>query len=286
MTVQEIIDRIKEKTGAQIPEDKTCDQLMTGSPDMEVKKIGCTFMATVDVVREAVEQGINFIITHEPTWFNGIDRTEWAVEDPVYLEKKKLIGEKQIAIWRFHDHMHIGHQDEIYTGFEKEFGWGGYRAKITDTERYGETDPERAEFWKHFGAVYQIPKTTLKGLAAFFKEKAGMDVIQIVGNPDMEVERVSVLVGGGSLGLGREEAPMVQMFRENVDVAVCGDITEWTLSAYVRDAAMMGMRKGMLVLGHERSEEWGMKYLPEWLEPVLDGIPAVFLDAGEPFSYL
>lgn len=286
MTVQEMIDRIKEKTGAQISEDKTCDQLMMGNPDMEIKKIGCTFMATVDVIREAAAQGINFIITHEPTWFNGIDRTEWAVEDPVYLEKKKLIEEKRIAIWRFHDHMHMGYADEIYMGFEKEFGWKDYRVEIKDVERYGEEDPSRAEFWKHFGAVYQIPKTTLKGLAAFFKERAGMDVIQIVGNPDMEVERVSVLVGGGSLGLGREEVPMIQMFRENVDVAVCGDITEWTLSAYVRDAAMMGMRKGMLVLGHERSEEWGMKYLPEWLETVADGIPAVFLDAGEPFSYL
>lgn len=286
MTVQELIDRIKDKTGIRIPEDKTCDQLMTGEPDMEVKKIGCTFMATVDVVREAAEQGINFIITHEPTWFNGIDRTEWAAEDPVYLEKKKLIEEKQIAIWRFHDHMHMGHADEIYMGFEKEFGWGDYRVEITDIERYGEKDSVQAGFWKNFGAVYRIPKTTLKELGSFFKEKAGMDVIQIVGNPDMAVEKVSVLVGGGSLGLGREEAPMVQMFRENVDVAVCGDITEWTLSAYVRDAAMMGMNKGMLVLGHERSEEWGMKYLPEWLESISDGIPAVFLDAGEPFVYL
>lgn len=35
----------------------------------------------------------------------------------------------------------------------------------------------------------------------FFKERAHMDVVQIVGNPDMKVERVSVLVGGGSLGL-------------------------------------------------------------------------------------
>lgn len=286
MTVQEMIDRIKDKTGVQIPMDKTCDQLMAGDPDMEVKKIGSTFMATVDVIREAAKQGVNFIITHEPTWFNGIDRTEWVKEDPVYLEKKKLIDENHIAIWRFHDHMHMGHADEIYMGFEKEFGWDSYRMEITELGRYGEDGPEQAQFWKNFGAVYQIPKTTLKELGIFFKERAGMDVIQIVGNPDMDVERVSVLVGGGSLGLGREEAPMVQMFKENVDVAICGDITEWTLSAYVRDAAMMGMNKGMLVLGHERSEEWGMKYLPEWLESICDGIPVIFLDAGEPFSYL
>ena len=113
-----------------------------------------------------------------------------------------------------------------------------------------------------------------------------MDVVQIVGRPDMPVRRVSVLVGGGSLGLGREEAPMIQMDREQIDVVICGDITEWTLSAYVRDAAALGKNKGMLVLGHERSEEWGMKYLPDWLAPIADGIPAVFLDAGEPFTYL
>ena len=46
------------------------------------------------------------------------------------------------------------------------------------------------------------------------------------------------------------------------------------------------MKKGMLVLGHERSEEWGMKHLVDWLESVTEGIPAVFLDAGEPFTYL
>ena len=286
MTVKEVIETIKKESGASIPDGHTCDILITGDPDMEVKKIGCTFMATVDVIREAAKQGINFIITHEPTWFNGPDRMEWVEKDPVYLEKKKLIEECHMAIWRYHDHMHMGHEDQIYTGFEEEFGWQQYRVPVENVKKYGETDAGAEQFWAHFGGLYQIPETTLRGLAAFFKERAHMDVVQIVGNPDMKVERVSVLVGGGSLGLGREEAPMVQMMQENVDVAVCGDITEWTLSAYVRDAAMMGINKGMLVLGHERSEEWGMKYLTGWVEKITRGIPTVFLDAGEPFAYL
>ena len=282
MTVQELICRIKEKTGASIPDEATCDKLMAGNPDMEVKKIGCTFMATVDVIREAAAQGVNMIITNEPTWFTGKDDIDWVLDDAVYREKKKLIEETQIAIWRFHDHMHIGKTDEIYTGFDREFGWESYRI----APKEGAKGDQEDEMMKHFGAIYRIPKTTLGELCRFFKEKAGMDVIQIVGNPDMEAERVSVLVGGGSLGLGREERPMIQMFRENIDVAICGDITEWTLPAYVRDASMLGMKKGMLVLGHERSEEWGMKHLVDWLESVTEGIPAVFLDAGEPFIYL
>ena len=130
------------------------------------------------------------------------------------------------------------------------------------------------------------PAEILENLADFFKEKINMDVVQIVGDPDMPVKRVSVQVGGGSLGLGREEAPMIQMFRDNIDVVICGDITEWTLSAYVRDAAALGMNKGMLVLGHERSEEWGMEYLTRWLQGIVGDIPVVFIDAGEPFSYL
>lgn len=286
MTVQELINRIKDKSGMQVTLEQTCDQLIIGNPNMTVQKIGCTFMATVDVIREAAALGINFIITHEPTWFTGMDRTDWLEQDPIYREKRRLIEEHQIAIWRFHDHMHLGHTDEIYAGFEREFDWGRYRIDITDLEKYGEKDPQKAEFWKHFGAIYEIPNTTLEELGAFFKDRAKMDTIQIIGNPKMPVHRVSVLVGGGSLSLGWEEVPMIQMDKEEIDVVVCGDIVEWTLSAYVRDAMMLGKNKGMLMLGHERSEEWGMKYLPDWLLSVADGISAVFLDAGEPFTYL
>lgn len=287
MTVREIIDRIIAKTGMNpMPAECTCDKLICGSMDQEVTGIVSTFMATVDVIRKAKEVGANFIITHEPTWFNGMDKKEWVSEDPVYLEKKKLIEESGMTIWRFHDYMHMGQKDEIYKGFDKEFGWEEFRVEIIDTEKYGEKDFNQERFWKNFGAVYQIPETTLKGLCEFFKEKANMDVVQIVGNPEMRVERVSVLVGGGSLGLGREEAPMIQMCKENIDVVICGDITEWTLSAYVRDATMLGMNKGMLVLGHERSEEWGMKHLVGWLELVAPGVLVTFVDAGEPFTYL
>ena len=179
---------------------------------MEVKGVVSTFMATVDVIRQAIDLGANFIITHEPTWFSGADDTEWLSDDPVYLEKKKLIKEHQIAIWRFHD--------------------------------------------------------------------------QLVGDPKMPVKRVSALVGGGSLGLGQENLPMRHMHAENIDVVICGDITEWTLSAYVRDAAQLGMKKGMLVLGHERSEEWGMKHLPAWLKSITEDLPVTFVDAEEPFTYI
>lgn len=55
MTVREIVDKIIEKTGVTpIPEGKTCDRLISGSWDMEVKGVVTTFMATVDVIQRGI----------------------------------------------------------------------------------------------------------------------------------------------------------------------------------------------------------------------------------------
>lgn len=276
MTVKEIIDKIIKKTGTEpLPEDHTCDKLIIGEYSQEVTKAVTTFMATVDVIKEAVNIGANFIITHEPTWFTGMDQTGWLEGDPVYQEKRKLLEENHIAVWRFHDHMHMGAEDGIYRGFEKEFGWDIYKMK-----------DEVGSEWNRFGACYEVPPVSLRSLCDFFRDKLDMDVIQIVGNPDMVVRKVGVLVGGGSLGLGVEERPMKLMRDKALDLVICGDITEWTLSAYIRDAAALGINKGMLVLGHERSEECGMKHLREWMKSETEDLDVVFVDAGEPFTYI
>lgn len=274
MIIQELIDKIIEKTGVKpLAYEETCDHIVIGNKNNEVKKIVTTFMATVDVIKEAIKIGANFIITHEPTWFTANDAVEWLENDPIYKEKRRLIEENNIVIWRFHDHMHIGKEDGIYRGFDKEVSWEKYEVENTPGMEW-------------FGKSYKIPTTTLKEISMFFKEKLNMDVIQIVGNPNMNIERVGVLVGGGSLGLGLEERPIQMMEQNNIDLLICGDIVEWTISSYVRDAVALGFNKGMLVLGHERSEEMGMKHLVEWLEDIVDDIPVHFIDSKEPFEYL
>lgn len=274
MKVKELIEKILVKTGAErLPEGQTCDLLVAGNEEAEVTKIVSTFMATVAVIQQAIDVGANLIITHEPTWYTGPDEVNWLAQDPVYLAKKKLIEDHQLNIWRFHDHMHMATEDLIYTGLDKELDWAQYVVR---------NEGELATF----GQTYELPKCSLRELSAELKEKLGMDVIQIVGNPEMTVERVGVLVGGGSLGLGVESLPMELMERQQLDLVICGDITEWTLSAYINDASALGLNKGMLVLGHERSEEMGMKHLVPWLEEIGPGCEVVFIDAKEPFVYL
>ncbi|HWQ05611.1 MAG TPA: Nif3-like dinuclear metal center hexameric protein [Feifaniaceae bacterium] len=281
MTVRQIADAIIRKTGVPpLPEGQTCDRLMAGSWEQEVTGIATTFMATVDVIARAVAAGANLIITHEPTWYTGDDQTDWLEEDEVYLRKKTLIEQTGMAIWRFHDHMHFSGEDGIFRGFDRETGWADYRMAPpqTDTAGFGVSG--------RFDGCYEIPQTTLKELCEFFRRVLSMEVVQIVGDPEMRVSRVGVLPGGASLGLGTEQMPMQLMRARNADVIVCGDIKEWTLPAYVRDATQLGLNRAILVLGHERSEESGMKYLGEWLEDIVAGTPVVFIDAEEPFLYV
>jgi putative NIF3 family GTP cyclohydrolase 1 type 2 len=278
MKVKDVISTIIRGTEvAPFPAGKTCDILVAGSPEQEVTCIGSTFMATVDVIRRAAENKVDFLITHEPTWFTGRDDTGWVETDPVYLEKKRLLDESGIALWRFHDYMHFAREDGVYRGFDRETGWRFYRMPPPP--------PEQQTFLgSKFDGCYEIPETTLAGLAGFLQETFSMPDIRYIGDPEMPVRRVGVLPGGGSLGLGVEEMPMQLMFRRNLDVILCGDLTEWTLPAYVRDASQMGFRKGIIVLGHERSEEPGMKHLGDWLSFLLPDLPVLFLDAGEPFG--
>ena len=269
MTIQNAIDLLLNEHCGGNHISPTCDIVTVGDVNAELTGVVCTFMATVEVIRKTVELGANFIITHEPTWFNGTDETEWCASDRVYLAKKKLLEDSGLTVWRFHDHMHMGAQtDFIYEGLLEELGWRRY---LTQDE---------ALPW-----VYEIPDTTLRDLALFFKDKLGMDVIQTIGRPDCPVRRVGILVGGGTLGLGREVMPMEVMERNDLNAIVGGDIYEWTVCAYINDAQQLGMDRGLITLGHERSEEAGMKYLPALMRPLLPGIPVHFVSAGEPFVY-
>lgn len=270
LIVQDIIDKIifDMCNGNKI--ENTCDIITAGSHQNNVTGIVTTFMATFNVIQEAVNLGANFIITHEPTWFTGMDTTDWCQEDSVYLAKHRYLKTHDITIWRLHDHMHFGSgTDYIYKGLLNELNWHKY------------LQPDEKEPW-----IYKIPETTIGELADFFKERLDMDKIQIIGNSQMKVKRVGILVGGGSLGLGIEYMPMQVMERNKLDLLIVGDITEWTICAYINDAYQMGMNRAMLTLGHERSEEAGMKYLATWLRKRFKSVPVTFVDAKEPFKYL
>ena len=53
---------------------------------------------------------------------------------------------------------------------------------------------------------------------------------------------------------------------------------------YIADAMAAGQPKGMIVLGHMLSEDFGMREVGDWLRGFLTDVPIDWIPAGEPFE--
>ena len=128
LTVQQVIDIIlKEIPGAPFP--KTVDTLKSGDGQQVVTGIVTTMFATVEVIRETVSLGANFIIAHEPTFYNHLDETAWLESDPVFQFKNDLLKKNGIVVWRFHDYWHTHRPDGVLMGVLEKMGWKNYYNK-------------------------------------------------------------------------------------------------------------------------------------------------------------
>lgn len=241
----------------------TLDTFKIGDENKPVRGIVTTFMATMEVLRKAADSNANFVITHEPSFYNHLDETEWLESDPVYLAKRKFALDHELVIWRFHDGWHRVKPDGILIGEERRLGW--HEWKVEGEER-----------------IYRLPEQTVASLAAYCKEKVGAARVKVAGHPEAVCRTIALLPG--AVG-GR--AQIQALMRPDVDVVVCGESPEWETCEYVRDANAAGINKALIVLGHANSEEGGMAYFNEWLrERVPAHIPVTHFSAGDPFHFV
>ena len=64
---------------------------------------------------------------------------------------------------------------------------------------------------------------------------------------------------------------------------VIGEAQDWDLIAYAQDLVTAGRKKGLIVLGHVLSEQWGMNYCAEWLKGFVHEVPVRFVPLVEPY---
>jgi putative NIF3 family GTP cyclohydrolase 1 type 2 len=257
MTAREIVTRIQQQLASQkiTWRTETVDTFKAGDPDTPIAGIATTGMATFSVLKRAAKAKRNFVITHEPTFYNHQDQTAALAEDPTYEAKQRFIKEHQLVVWRFHDHAHALRPDPLVAGSARALGWTAYASA---------TEPR----------IYNVPPTTLGALAADIARRLNGRAIRVAGDPAMKVARVA-------LGPGYGVPPLTTAF----DVAVGGEASEsGGNSEYLADAAAAGEPKGVILLGHMLSEDFGMFEAGEWLRGFLPEVPVEWISAGEPFS--
>jgi putative NIF3 family GTP cyclohydrolase 1 type 2 len=236
VTVGQIIDRfISQVPGAPFP--NTVDTLKAGSREMRVTGVVTTMFATIEVIRKAIALNANFIIAHEPTFYNHLDQTDWLVDDDVYRYKAALLRDHSITVWRNHDYIHSLKSDGVRAGLLEQLGWGAY-------------------YRPELGNVVMLPGTTLGALIGSLKDTLGISMVRYIGNPSQRCEKILLMPGASG---GRNQ--ITQLTKTKPDVLVCGELQEWETAEYVRDARAKGDGVALVVLGHIASEEAGSAFM-------------------------
>jgi len=259
-TVQDIMDLIlKEIPGA--PFKQTVDTLKSGDAAQKVTGIVTTMFTTVDIIRQAVKEKANFIIAHEPTFYNHTDDPDWVAKNEIVKMKQDLLKENNITVWRFHDYWHAYRPDGIMDGVLKKAGW----------QQYGKS----GEF------MLTIPEMSLEKIAIHFKSSLKLQKVRVIGDLSQSCKRIALLPGAWG---GQRQVTAAE--NEKPDVLIVGEVHEWETAEYIRDARAFGKNISLIILGHSVSEEPGMEWLAEWLQPKVSGIKVKHIASGDPFKWL
>ncbi|WP_303918026.1 Nif3-like dinuclear metal center hexameric protein [Draconibacterium sediminis] len=252
-TPRSVVNQIKENVTCDWAET-TVDVFKAGNPDTEIKGIAVCMFADMRTLQKAVEMNCNFIITHEPVFYNHLDETEAYANDPVYKKKRQFIEDHKLVVFRFHDHIHMTKPDGIYAGMIEKLGWKDYA--VNDR-----------------GTLYKMPEKHLAGFAQELKKQLGLQTVRVIGNPQMKFTKVGLAVGAPG---GARQIQMLNM--PEVEVMVAGEANEWETYLYANDATTLGKNKAVIFVGHIKSEEAGMDYCAQWLKGFVKGVPIHFIE--------
>jgi putative NIF3 family GTP cyclohydrolase 1 type 2 len=281
LTVEALLDRITAQIG--VPwKAETVDGLKVGDPAAVVTGIATTAMASLGVLKRAVDGGANVVITSQPTFYAKADARTPPVPrgpgggppgaapatpppappvgppDAVYAAKNAFIDQHKLVVIRLHDHWKLRQPDPQAIGLAQAMGWTKHQI-AGDAKRY------------------QIPALTVDALAAALHKNLGVGGgIRIVGDPKTSLRRIGLLPGSTPIQASLALLP-------DVDAIVAGEVREWESVEYARDQVAAGRKKALILIGRISSEDPGMRVCADWLKTVAPGVPVRHVAVGDPY---
>ena len=254
--------------------EPSVDRIIIGDPATKIKKAGTVWTPYLKTLKDAVNQGINVLIVHEPTFYR-----HWDLDNPgtslfnipspakeQYIEavevKKKWIENSGLVIIRSHD------VPDIIKGFGMPFALG---------RKLGFKNEDIVNS-KDFYNVYRIKKdlalNVARNIASNLKD-FNQPGVAFYGDPERFVSTV---------GLGTGYICNPQNYAElNPDmyIAIDDQIRTWIQTTYSEDTGIP-----LVVINHGTSEEMGMRLLNEYLTKNIPEIEFIHLNQGCSYKWI
>ncbi len=229
---------------------KTVDTVKMGDPSRAVTKAGVCWYPSIHDITRAIEEGCDLLITHEPLFWDHLDRQDGPHRktEPGLL-RRKVIEDAGLVVLRAHDTWDqwpgIGIRDSWAAGLELG-------------------KPVHTSQGHNYHAIYAIPPQPLRTFAQHVAKKVaplGEDSVQVIGDPERVVSRPAL--GVGCIG------PDQDILRAGADVIiVCYDgAPYWAVRERLVEAGA-----AVVTVEHGSSEMWGLENLCTHLRQVFPDV--------------
>ena len=243
-----------QKVGKWVNWNDTVDRFIIGDPNTEIKGIAVAWQSRTEPLKEAVKQGCNMFVTHEPTFYRHREPEDYVLTNQSIAEKRKFIQDNGLVIYRCHDVWDQMPKVGIVDSWGAHLGLGD---KIASDK---------------FINVYNSPHSTLKDLA---KHVAGATAyinqpyVQMVGDPKKKVTKVAI--GCGAI------TEYYKMIKLGADVIIGSDdgMRYWYSGAWALDQGT-----SLIIVNHATTEEPGVKNLAAYIGDQFQGTKVSFIPEG------
>ena len=235
--------------------DRTVDQFMHGGPDVDVKGIAVTWLATDAVLRKAAQLGRNFVVAHEGMFYPTFAGFE--SEERHHDHKRRLIDDLGITVMRCHDTW-----DRM-----PEFGIPDVWADFLGFS----SEPRAVDsFYKICLVDGMTVQDVAEAVLAKVKPLAQM-VVNVMGNLEKRVSRLAV--GTGAI------TRLPAMHELGADVILATDDGTHTTNSGLWS---LDLDIPVLIVSHATAELPGMMALADYIRGRFPGIPVDYLPCGFP----
>ncbi|HTA43463.1 MAG TPA: Nif3-like dinuclear metal center hexameric protein [Bryobacteraceae bacterium] len=266
LTAEAVVRRIQTELGGDWPSSGP-DGFKAGDPSTRVHGIATTAMATLDVLKQAIEAKTNLILTYEPAFYSRADgRTEstpgrgsggFGADDPVVKAKREFIEKNGLVVFRLRDHWQARKENDMVIGLASALGWSRH-VKGDDS-------------------LYDVTPASAEATVAFIRSKLNLrGGLRAVGDRRATIRRVLLFPGSMT------PATMWQRYSE-VDMIIAGEVREWENTLYAADMSTAGEKRSLVTTGRVVSEEPGMRVCAEWVKTIVREVPAQWIGAGDPY---
>ena len=201
--VKEIVSRLQEDFPEDIASKGDPVGLQIGSLDSEVHKVMTTLDVRPNVVDEAIEKGVDLIVSHHPLMFRPARNLDFS--DPQNAMYAKVIA-SGITVYSIHTN-----SDKAKDGSSD---WQAEELGLESVQPFALDEDGIA-----IGRKGELPRTmTALEFARYVKNKMGVDMVRLIAaEEDMPVKSVAFVCGDGNKF-------WKQALRDHCDAYITGDV--------------------------------------------------------------